>query len=104
MAGRSRGAWATLVAQWRESGLTLKEFAARHRVKEKTLQWWAWNLKHEGSLAAVAQPIEFVEVTSLPVALEPFQIHFGNGTWVAVPGDFDDSALTRLLRIVGAAR
>ncbi len=103
MAGRSRGAWTRLVEQWRESGLTRKEFAARHRVKEKTLEWWAWNLKHDTSLPTVAKPLEFVEVTALPVASEPFQVHLGNGAWVAVPTDFTDATLVRLLRVVRSA-
>jgi hypothetical protein len=103
VAGRSRGAWAKLVGQWRESGLTRKEFAGRHRLKEKTLQWWAWNLKHETSPATVARPLEFVEVTPLHAACEPFQIHLGNGAWVAVPTDFDDVTLARLLRVMRTA-
>ena len=88
------------MAQWRESGLTRKEFAARHRVKEKTLEWWAWNVKHESSPPTVARPLEFVEVTAVSMACEPFQIHLGDGSWVAVPTDFNDAALARLLRVM----
>lgn len=34
--------------EWKASGLTTAEFAAREGLKARTLTWWAWKLKSEG--------------------------------------------------------
>ena len=33
-----------MVEEWKASGLSKRQFAARHGMKAGTLGWWAWNL------------------------------------------------------------
>ena len=104
MAGRSRARWTELIREWREGGLSAKEFAAAKQLTEKTLVWWASRLKREARSAAVPA-LEFVEVTPRPIAsAERFEVHLGNGRWIVVAPSFDSAALTRLMSVVGATR
>ncbi len=100
MATRSRGAWAKLVRQWRESGLSADAFASTRGVKSKTLQWWAWNLGDRQ--AGLSRPIEVVEVVHATAVAERFEIHLANGRCIGVPPTFDAESLARLLPIVEA--
>jgi hypothetical protein len=104
MRGRSRAGWTELIREWREGGLSAKEFATAKQVTEKTLVWWASRLKREAKMAP-PRPVEFVEIT--PPAMTPserFEVHLGNGRWIVVPSSFDGGALARLMSVVGATR
>jgi hypothetical protein len=104
MAKRSRAAWTKLVREWRESGLSGNEFAARRRVGSKALSWWSSKLKREAAEQAV-RPIQLIEIASAPLGSETrFEVHLANGRWVAVPASFDATALSRLLPIVEGRR
>ena len=37
---RSEVEWERLVCEWKRSGLTAAEFAAKRRVRKETLVWW----------------------------------------------------------------
>lgn len=100
MATRSRGVWAKLVRQWRESGLSAEAFAAPRGLKSKTLQWWAWNLGSAEQEAA--RPIEVVEIVHAAAASEQFEVYLENGRCVRVPSAFDSNDLARLLSVLEA--
>lgn len=40
----SREEWARRIAEWRRSGLSVRQFAARLGVNAKTLGYWVWRL------------------------------------------------------------
>ena len=48
----TREVWAKRVKQWKESGLTAKQYGAEAGVKPETLVWWKWHL---GSLKRDAE-------------------------------------------------
>lgn len=78
MRGRSRAGWTELIREWREGGLSAKEFAAAKQVTEKTLVWWASRLKREAK-TATPRPIEFVEITP-PAGRHPSTSRFISAT------------------------
>ena len=64
---RSASEWTRLVAESRESGLSLVEFAASRGVPIQRLRWWRWHLGVATSLpAAPADKLRLV-----PVDVEP---------------------------------
>jgi hypothetical protein len=69
MARDTRATWATRVARWRSSGLSAATFAAREGVNPRTLTYWRWRLRAEGSAARLpaTRPAPFVEVVVPPV-------------------------------------
>ena len=63
--------WAELVATQRQSGLTIRQFAAQHHVNESTLSWWRGQLQQPVLPAFVEVPLPAVPpVLSSPSTAE----------------------------------
>ena len=104
MAGRSRAAWTKLVREWRESGVTARQFAKRRQIRPKTLLWWSSKLRREEA-APIVRPLEFIEVAATrDGSAERFEVHLPNGRWIVVPPGFDMVALAKLLPVVEGRR
>ncbi len=61
-----RGYWAKQVGRLTRSGLSAREFSAKHGLKLRTLQWWRWRLKQDLKDAPVRRRVKrarFIEVT-----------------------------------------
>jgi len=113
MRQEQREVWVKRIEQWKESGLTAKEFAAQAGVNLNTLQGWKWRLTVDArrSLANAARPpgvrADFVEVLHPSAAAraggatqemtEPFELLLENGVRLRVPVRFDPATLHRLL-------
>ena len=63
----SRETWAKRVKRWRESGLTSGEFCAEVDLNPRTLIYWAWRLRKEGSLPP-AKSARKVQKPKIPLA------------------------------------
>src|SRR5216684_1290309 len=90
-----REVWVKRIEQWKESGLTAKEFAAQAGVNLNTLQSWKWRLTADARRSAASgvrppgAPLDFVEVVHPDVAAralsstqestEAFQLCLGMG-------------------------
>lgn len=93
----TREKWRERVAQWRSSGQTAREFAARRGLNASTLSHWAWRLRPEsGGGAALARLPAMIEVHARPMADDRFEIELGSRR-VRVPPSFDVDSLRRLL-------
>ena len=120
MGRESREIWAKRVERWRDSGLSVKEFARELGVNHNTLAGWRYRLgveelaratsthAGESSTRGGARPdetkaIEFVELVRAPAAEQRFEIVAASGWTVRVPAQFDGEELRRLLAIVGRA-
>ena len=113
MARETREVWAKRVERWRDSGLTLKEFASEIGVNANTLAGWRWRLRPESSDVArgTPEPPRFLEIVASPElsepsaepagskrpAPEPFELILSGGHRVRVPVEFDGRALRRLV-------
>ncbi len=53
MARETRATWAARVARWTSSELTAAAFAARERINPRTLTYWRWRLRADGTAALV---------------------------------------------------
>ncbi len=96
------------MSQWRSSGETAREFAAKHGVKASTLSGWAWRLGRERAAdprgqANPPQP-RMIELRGVPVRMheECFELEVGRRR-VRVPPSFDEDALRRLIGVLEGA-
>jgi len=111
MKRRTAEQWASLVAGWRQSGLTASEYGRRHGLSPKTLGWWASELKRregqgrglkQGGRKTVERRAEFVP---LKVA-EPsprrggLSVTHDSGFTVVIEGEVDAGALAAVLSAV----
>lgn len=94
-----------LLRRWKRSGLSLQEFARKHRLSARTLAWWRWKL---GRYERGGQRVELVELRREAVAAMkttappvPFEVVLGNGIVVRVAAAFEDALLERVVRTLG---
>jgi transposase-like protein len=121
MGRESQDVWAKRVERWRDSGLTVKEFAAEIGVNANTLSGWRWRLRppkesgvgrdsakrasHSPSRADT-RSVAWVEVArpTTPVhdmhAPEPIEVVLVGGRRLRVPAQFDADALRRVIAAV----
>ena len=117
MAREGREVWAKRVERWRDSGLTLREFAAEVGVNANTLAGWRWRLgpKVAGNERRAERGAPaFVEVVAAPAGStrsgargrrfaaasggsEPLEVVLRSGYRIRVPAEFDPGALRRVL-------
>ena len=68
---RTRGEWVRLVADYKASGLGLREFAKARGLHPGTLGWWRTQLKHEPAHEVSFATVEVVRpATSRVVRVE----------------------------------
>ena len=88
---------ARILADYRSSRLTQREFAARAGVSVGTL--WNW-LRKEGNYRG-EKPVSFVEVpVAEPKATASYKVRLAGGTVLEIPPGFAVSEVQTLLRLV----
>ena len=98
MARATREQWAKRVEQWKQSGLTAREFARRRGLAARSLSWWKWRLS---SAARPAPPV--VEVVALARSSgAPFELVLDERLQLRVSPGFDAEELQRLLATLEA--
>ncbi len=116
---RRRGAseWQVLLAELAETGEERAQFCRRRGIQVSTLQWWQWRLRSSGAgvdrrarpapRVAQADGPQFTEVRVVdqaPVALRAgFELRWPDGLTLAIPREFDEVALRRLLGVLEVA-
>jgi hypothetical protein len=115
---RSAREWQTLVSKLAESGEDVEQFCRRQGIYPPTLRWWQWRLRGSTRVAArpprpapaVTEPIrsQFTELRVLEeaspaVAADGFELRWPDGLTLAIPAQFDEVALRRLLVVLEVA-
>lgn len=85
----TRAEWQRIVASWRRSGGSAKEFAASHRLAEGTLRWWSWALQRKAPSAAARRataavtmvPVRVVELEGKSVDAASVGADLGSVAW-----------------------
>ncbi len=109
----AREVWSRLVSQWRSSGETGREFAAKHGVNAVDLGAFrvgvaigaASERRIRGAQAEPQLPVsKMIELRGIPVQMheECFDLEVG-GRRVRVPPSFDEDALRRLIGVLEGA-
>ena len=109
MAETGRARWMERVEQWKQSGLTAREYAAQAGLNAGTLSYWKWRLSRDArrekpspaSRKRQGRTPKFVELTPVSVVDERIEIELSNGHRLRVPARLDAQALSRLVEIVG---
>lgn len=95
--------WRGMVARQRRSGLSVAAFCRRQAISSVGFYRWKRRLT-EGNPSRSAE-VSFVPLPlnqAVPADAAEFSLKLPNGVQVTVPGNFDEAALERLLRVAGA--
>ena len=91
--------WQDLIHQQQHSGLSIAAFCRQHDLSQPS--FYAWRARLTNELPQMnSTAISFVPL-SLPASRPAiFTVRLPNGVQLDVPSDFDEAALTRLVRVV----
>jgi|SRR6185312_12056715 len=105
----NRKTWQQLLTQWRQSGLTAKQFCQDHRIKEADLKRWSYRL-NKRQYSPVANPVpgndsaakKFIPVTVSQSTIESarvgsIDIMLGKNIHLRLSKQFDEELLLRLI-------
>ena len=105
-----RAQWAERVRQWRQSGLTAREFAERAGLNVGTLSHWAWRLgrtrRSDGRSARRRSggdglaTTSWVEVVAGAIEDRRFELDLGDGRRLRIAAQFDRASLEQLLAVL----
>jgi transposase len=93
----TRETWASRVREWKRSGLTAADYAEREGLNARTLTWWSCEL---GRATAPIERPPVVEVMVAQRSASALEVMLPSGMRVAVPVDFDEATLGRLLTVL----
>jgi hypothetical protein len=114
----TREKWAKRVEQWRDSGLSAKEFAAKTGLNARSLVWWRWEFsksdatpkprrrqrsREAAAVAITKSTMQFVELMA-PAARDGLEVILPSTIRVCVRPGFDAATLGRLLDVLEQRR
>jgi hypothetical protein len=100
--------WTPILADWKKSGLGVREFCRKRHVRESAFWFWKKELpdrlrrRRERRRAAPAKPsfrILPVRVVEKSPPVVPLEILSGSRT-LRIPGDFDPALLRKVLSVL----
>jgi hypothetical protein len=97
--------WRDHLRRFQASGLTVRDYCARHRLAEPSFYGWRRTLAQRDQVAA---PIPEPAVTFLPVEVQPdqlgslvaFELVLANGRLLRIPPDIEPRRLRDLLVVL----
>jgi transposase len=98
--------WRDHLKRWQNSGLTIRDYCARHRVAEPSFYGWRRTLAQRGldaEAAAVELPVTFVPVEvqpDLPAAPPILELVLANGRLLRIPPGSDPDFVRDLLTVL----
>jgi transposase len=105
-------AWSKRVADWRASGLTAKEFCAKHGLALSGLRYWTYRLR-AAEKASEANSVKLVPITVVSPDAEPassttraehlkpaLTLELGAAR-ISIPAGFDRGTLRAVLDVLG---
>jgi hypothetical protein len=104
--------WIPILADWKKSGLGIREFCRRRRLRESAFWFWKKELPdREGRRREHRRPkpagpalrILPVRVVNEPPSQAPLEVLVG-GRAVRIPGDFDPALLRKVLSVLEGSR
>jgi transposase len=111
MAETGRQRWTERVEQWKQSGLTAREYAQQAGLNAGTLCYWKWRLSRapvqvdakRTARKRRARSPKLVELAPVTWSDDRVELELSNGHRLRVPATFDTQALQRLISIVAGA-
>ena len=98
--------WRDHLKRWQGSGLTIREYCARHRVSEPSFYGWRRTLaqRDDDTTATAVEPaVTFVPVqvqNDLPVTPPVLEVVLANGRLLRIPPGIDLGPVRALLAVL----
>jgi transposase-like protein len=90
--------WRRLIQLWKNSGLSVRAFCARHHIAQPSFYAWRRELQQRDA-ATVFVPVRVV-TDDQPASSTPIEILLAGGRSVRVTSGFDPATLRQLLAVL----
>ena len=90
--------WRRLIQLWKNSGLSVRAFCARHHITQPSFYAWRRELQQRDA-AATFVPVQVV-TDDQPASSTPIEILLANGRSVRIMPGFDPATLRQLLAVL----
>lgn len=94
--------WRRCLRLWQHSGLSIREFCARHHLAQASFYAWRRQLQQRDAAAAAFVEVHVV-ADEQPQPDSPLEVALANGRCVRVPPGFDAATLRQLLAVLEEA-
>jgi transposase len=98
---RKERQWRRRIEQWRASGLSVRDFCARHRLATASFYNWRRVLERRAAAEPAFVPVQIVADKG-PVQASALELVLADGRAVRVAPGFDAATLRRLLAVLEA--
>jgi transposase-like protein len=93
--------WRRLIQQWKNSGLTVRAFCARHHITQPSFYAWRRELQErDAATAFVPVHVETDDQLARPISIPTIEVVLAGGQCVRVPPGFDPATLRQLLVVL----
>jgi transposase len=90
--------WRRLIQLWKNSGLTVRAFCARHHITQPSFYTWRRELQQRDAATTFA-PVQVVS-DDQPALATPIEISLAGGRSVRITPGFDPATLRQLLAVL----
>jgi hypothetical protein len=98
---RKEQQWRSRIEQWRRSGLSVRDFCSRQRLREPSFYAWRRLLRQRDDAAAAAfVAVEVTAEESAPAGGGSLEVVVAGGRRVRVAPGFDAATLRQLLAVL----
>ena len=99
--GHTRKPWETLIARWRDSGMTMAAFSRKHELSYTQLVRWRRRLERK----AASAPLTLIPILRAAPGGGPIVVRLADGVGVEVASGFDAGVLVAVVQALqGSAR
>ena len=96
---RKERQWRRWISQWQTSGLSVRDFCARHRLATASFYNWRRVLERRAAEEPAFVPVQ-VLADAMPVQATLLEVVLADGRAVRVAPGFDAATLRRLLAVL----
>ena len=115
----TREEWEKRVERWKESGLSLSQYAGEVGISPSALKWWKWRLESDANATPgklrtrkynrtlpkkVPGAVTFVELPLSGKRQPPIEIVLTSRVRIRVQANFEVATLERVLAVLGARK
>lgn len=92
--------WRRLIQLWKNSGLTVREFCARHHITRPSFYAWRRELQQRDAAAFVQIQVETNDQLARVSSIPTIEVVLASGQCVRVTPGFDPGTMRQLLAVL----
>jgi transposase-like protein len=97
---RKEQQWRRLIQLWKNSGLTVRAFCARHHITQPSFYAWRRELQQRDATAFVPVQVETHDQLARLTSIPTIEVVLATGQCIRVTPGFDSATLRQLLAVL----